>query len=417
MCYNTRMKKQYNKRRFPNKRRRSRLGGKKGGSFFKHLFAGIGIIILAAVLAVAVMFVLEVAFKINTPLPPDGIFGKLASAMNLEMVTSPTPEPTPEPTEEPGPVDPFNGEITENELVFPAEMNYPFLADPYCFKGSIICAVGKQFDRTVKLYKLAEYGIDSKTVHELPIDAMNDHLFFPVFNEKWLVYFDAHYSVGGGYICAVDRTNPDAQPVIVKQVYIGQPKIRLSGDRITWIERTGSDRDKIFVCDLSTMETAVIQFFDRSDYGTSMPYFFGDLVLWAAPGTGDASVIKYINIETGATGEFSPGTYVHDPEYNGEYYAWLNAPHSPEAALYTANTASDPMLVAEGVTEFAISEKFIAYGLDEAVYVYVFETGSSYRITPEREDALFLGVSDGAVFWMDVTSRERDIIKFTVPPL
>ncbi len=417
MCYNDAMKKQYNKRRFPNKYRRSRFGGKKGGSFFKRFFAVLGFLILAAVLALVVMFVLEVAFKIDTPLPPDGIFGRIASMMHFEMVTSPTPEPEPTLTPEPEPADPFNGEIEEIELVFPAEMNYPYLADPYCFNGSIICSVGKQFDRTVKLFKLAEYSVGSKSVRELSVEAMNDHLFFPVFNEKWLVYFDAHYSVGGGFICAVDRTKPDAEPVIVKQVYIGQPRIRLSGDRITWIERTGSDRDKIFVCDLNSMETAVIQFFDRSDYGTSMPYFYGDLVLWAAPGSGDSSVIKSINAETGAMGEFDPGTYVHDPAYNGKYYAWLDAPHSPDAALYAADTASDPVLIARGVTEFGISDKFIAYGLDGAVFIYVFETGQSYRITPEREEALFLGVSGGTVMWMDVTSRERDIIKYAIPPL
>ncbi len=149
----------------------------------------------------------------------------------------------------------------------------------------------------------------------------------------------------------------------------------------------------------------------------SKPFIYGDRVIWAAPGQGETSSIRYIDADTGASGEFSPGTYVHDPEYNGEYYAWLNAPHSPGTALYTASAASDPMLVAEGVTEFGISEKFIAYGKDDAVFIYVFETGQSYRITPEREDALFLGVSGGTVLWMDVTSRERDIIKYAVPPL
>lgn len=411
------MKKQYNKRRFPNKRRYSRFSGKKNGSFFKYFFGALGILILLAFVAVAAMYVLEVAFKIDTPLPPDGIFGRIAGSMKMEMVVSPTPFVTPEPTAEPDPMDSFDGKVEENELVFPADLNFPFLGDPYCYNNSIICSVGKQFDRTVKMYRLVEYDMDSAAVRELPVEAKNDHLFFPTFNEKWLAYFDARYSVGGGYICVIDRTAPGAEPVIIKEVYIGQPQLRLSGDYLTWIERTGSDRDKIFVCDLKTMETAVIQYFDKSEYGTSMPFIFGSRVLWAVPGVGENSAIRYVDIETGEAGEFNPGTFVHDPEYNGRYYAWLDAPHSPEASLYVADTAGDPMLVATGIAQFGISEKFVAYGKDDAVYIYVFETGNSYRITPERETAQFLGVSGGTVFWMDVTSRERDIIKYAIPPL
>lgn len=417
MCYNIAMKKQYNKRRYPSNRRFSKRMNKKGGSFFKVFFGGIGILLLLAVLAVVVMFVLEVAFKIDTPLPAEGFFKRIADSMKMSMVAPQTPNATPEPTPEPHPMDSFDGKVEEQELVFPADMNFPYLSDPYCFNGSIICSAGKQFEKTVKLYSLVEFDIANSAARELPVAAQNDHIFFPVFNEKWLVYFDAHYSVGGGYILAIDRTAENAQPVLIKEVYIGQPEIRLSGNYITWIERTGSDRDKIFVCDLRNTETAVIQYFDKSEYGTSKPFIYDTRVIWAAPGREDNSVIRYIDIETGSTGEFDPGTFVHDPEFNGRYYAWIDAPHSPDASLYTADTAGDPMLVAKGVTDFGISEKYIAYGKDNAVYIYLFETGNSYCITPEREDAQFIGVSGGTVLWMDVTSRERDIIKFAIPPL
>ena len=63
------------------------------------------------------------------------------------------------------------------------------------------------------------------------------------------------------------------------------------------------------------------------------------------------------------------------------------------------------------------ASNFVAYGKDEAVWIYVFENGKSYRLTPERENTQFLGVSGGYVMWMDVTSRERDIIKYALPPL
>ena len=68
-------------------------------------------------------------------------------------------------------------------------------------------------------------------------------------------------------------------------------------------------------------------------------------------------------------------------------------------------------------TDLAAKPEFVAYGKDEAVWIYVFENGKSYRLTPERENTQFLGVSGGYVMWMDVTSRERDIIKYALPPL
>lgn len=45
------------------------------------------------------------------------------------------------------------------------------------------------------------------------------------------------------------------------------------------------------------------------------------------------------------------------------------------------------------------------------------KTGRATGSRPERENTQFLGVSGGYVMWMDVTSRERDIIKYALPPL
>ena len=109
--------------------------------------------------------------------------------------------------------------------------------------------------------------------------------------------------------------------------------------------------------------------------------------------------------------------YVHDPETNGKYYAWLAGPHGPSAKLYVWDGSGTPVAAAEGAGEFGIAENFVAYGKDEAVWIYVFENGKSYRLTPERENTQFLGVSVGYVRWMDATSRERDIIKYALPPL
>ena len=73
-------------------------------------------------------------------------------------------------------------------------------------------------------------------------------------------------------------------------------------------------------------------------------------------------------------------------------------------------------MIDTGVVEFGVSDDYIAYGKNDAVWVYLFSDGSIYRITPEREAAQFLGVSGGYIMWMDVTSRDRDIIRYVALP-
>ena len=40
----------------------------------------------------------------------------------------------------------------------------------------------------------------------------------------------------------------------------------------------------------------------------------------------------------------------------------------------------------------------------------------SYKLSGEYEKAQFMGVSDSHVIWMDVTTRERDILKYSEVP-
>ncbi|MCH5279090.1 MAG: hypothetical protein J1E60_04795 [Christensenellaceae bacterium] len=391
---------------------------------FKLFGSLLAILISCAVVAFLAMFTLEAVFKIDTPLSPDGFIGRLADALNIEqpLIVTPTPYVSPEPTPTPHAMDLFTGETEEKEMVFPVDMSYNWLGDPYCHNGKIICSAGELVDGKAIMTTLVEYDIASGSVRKLSIEAQNDHLIFPVFNDKWLVYFDANAEFGGGSICMLDLTRSGSAPTIVKTVYAGQPEIKLDGDYIAWMERTGSDRDKVFVCDLNTLETTVVQYFSRSGYGTSMPYLHDGILIWAAEdGTyyedgRTTSSIKYIDLQESSINEYLPGTYVHDPEFNGTYYAWLDAHHSESTDLYYSG-GTQAILIDTGVVEFGISDNYIAYSKGEAVWIFVFENQKTYRLTPERESAQFLGVSGGYVMWMDVTSRERDIIRYVRLPI
>lgn len=76
-------------------------------------------------------------------------------------------------------------------------MSYTWLSDPYCFNGEIICSAGKLVNGKALMCALLKYNISTGKVSELPIKARNDHLIYPVFNEKYLVYFDANQKTAG----------------------------------------------------------------------------------------------------------------------------------------------------------------------------------------------------------------------------
>lgn len=201
--------------------------------------------------------------------------------------------------------------------------------------------------------------------------------------------------------------------VVVKDVYTGQPKLQLDGNYLAWMERTGSRMDKLFVCDLTTLESTTVQMFSDSPYGQSDPSLKNGLLVWADAGdSADVSQIFRIRLSQSTATPYSPNTYVHDPQGDERCLAWLTGHHGVGTDLYCSVNGGPAVLVDSDVIEFGLTEDFIAYGKGERVYIYFYDKGKTYPITPERELAQFLGASGGYVVWMDVTSRERDIMKY-----
>ncbi len=416
------MNRRYGKKKFFKHRSVSHSAGI--GSIFKVAFYTLGIMLAVCVVSLVVMISLEAVFKIDTPIKQDGFIAKSLNKMDLDglLVCSPTPYVTPEPTAAPKPMDDFDGGESEKEIVLPSEMSYTWFGDPSYSSDKIIYPAGKLVNGKSLMVALLEYNLSTESIRELKITSRNGQLLNPIFNENWLIYLDGEVSNGGGDICVIDLKSGSMTPTVIKTVYACQPEFKLDGDYVTWIERTGTSKDKLFVCYIPTCETTVIDSFTNSGYGTSMPFISGGCIVWANDdniahddGT-DASVLKSANLENGTITEFYPGTYIHDPEFNGSYYVWLDSAHTPSSVLYVYNGYNEPVAIDTGVVEFSITEKYIAYGKNDAVWVYLFSDGSVYRITPEREIAQFLNASDRFIMWMDVTSRDRDIIRYVQLP-
>ncbi|MBO4849234.1 MAG: hypothetical protein J5586_08805 [Clostridia bacterium] len=419
------MKKRFRRKKYS--RRRRSLSASNWGPVIKLLLCVLGGLALIAFLTLFTMVMLEAVFHVDTPLPPDGIVAKVAKMFTKDdiLVVTPTPYYTPIPTETPHPMTSYNPEEAEKEVVLPPDLQYYWFGDPMFSGGRMLFSAGRIVGDNVRMCALLEYDPETGAVTELPVKPRNAHFIYPVCNDQWLVYLDGEIK-GGGDICAYRRGEYSGDPVFVKKVYVGQPEIRLDGHYISWIERTGTARDKLYVCDLETLETTVVAMFTSSSYGTSAPYMKDGTLIWASEGTERyedgrmTSVIKHISLDSSGIRDYSVSTYVHDPETNGRWFAWIDAHHSENSTLYIAeasdSAALEPIEIAQGVVDFIMDDRFVAYSVDEVIYVYLFNSGESYRITPERELAQLLGASEGYVIWMDVTTRERDVMKFAKIP-
>lgn len=345
---------------------------------------------------------------------------------------TPSPEPTetiastaiPQPTQIPSIMDDFDALSSSHEIVPQVEdaSEYRWFGDPYHYNGTILFTGGKLIDNVSVMCTLFMYSTDDdRTTRVFEHELIGDHFMFAQMNDKYIVFLDA-YMDGGGYITCYDRQNKNAEPEIVKQVYVGQPEIKLWDNYLVWTERTGTRMDKLYVCDLDTMESITLVMFSDSVYGQSLPSIMDGMIVWAnAEHVGDiaeaTSIINYLSLESGSQYSYETGTYVHDPEGNGKYFAWLDTHHDEEAKLYGSRGSDDPVLIAEGVIEFGLYEDYIVYSKDQAIWLYSFEADRHFRLTSSDTAAQFMGISDGIVFWMDVTQRGNDILMYLELPI
>lgn len=385
-----------------NYHRRGGLGASNWGPVLSLLFTVIGICGVIALL---------VFVGLPKLLPLMGV------DFNSPFAPVATPVSTPAPTPTPHPMEFFDATDAQREVVFDGANDYTWFGDPYFHDGVLAISAGRLVNSKAVMQSLFFFdtNTDSTSAQLSDIALQNTHFMFAKFNADWLVYLDANLD-GGGMLMAHNRT-AGTFPVMIKQIYTGQPEPFLEGNIVVWTERTGSKMDKLFVCDLSSMETVTLHMFNNSIYGQSKPHIANGTIIWAGESENtNTSSIYSINVNGGSISTYSPGTIVHDPQTNGAFTAWLDGPHGLETALYYSARGGSAELVATGVVEFGIADDFVAYSKDQSIYVYMFLTRKTYQVTPERELAQLLGVSDNRIIYMDVTTRERDVVKYIVLP-
>jgi hypothetical protein len=211
----------------------------------------------------------------------------------------------------------------------------------------------------------------------------------------------------------------------------GQPKLSLYGNLLVWMQQASDTEDRLLMMDLEVQEPFPINTFtDKATYGVSAPYVYEDTIVWADhdptqteedKANGEKSAIYYLQLKTDESGYFqdpkyyTPGTYVHEPLYNGDVFVWLDANKSPKSNLYIGRVGEEPIKIGEDITTYSIGDGIVVYGKDQAVWVYVIATGELCRLTSEGEMGMLPSVTKRTVVWYNLTAdSEKDVLRFKI---
>ena len=320
---------------------------------------------------------------------------------------TPSPSPSPSPTPDPAKDHPlYTADLTavQHEIVVP---EFQYIGDPVVYKGKIWFVAGNYAtDGMASFTRLAVFNPSDDSHTFLTLPKQYKSIRFPAVNDRWIVYLDATAS-GGGRIVAYDRST--AQATVLKTVHVGMPKPVLIGNVAVWLERTGQSRDKLFACDLVTLESVALELYDNSEYALSDPCSDGETLYYVAP---DGRLTAW-KLETNEKRVIETGTYVHDPKCSGKYLAYLSGNHGEDCDLMLV-TADGVKTVASGVIDFWIGDTFLAFNRYERNYVYFPEDGTTFCTTRRDELAMLLGAGEKYLIWMDVTWRDKDISEYMV---
>ena len=243
-------------------------------------------------------------------------------------------------------------------------------------------------------------------------------------NDKWLIYLETDHGTNN-YIYAMSRA--DSKVTLIKNCKNGKPKLRLYGDTLIWMEQDQQE-DKLYMVDLVSQENLpLFTFSDVATYGTSAPSIYGAWIVWSGPDPEPVSedtvtsAIYYINLDEdiGENGieprVYRPDTYVHEPLFNGQYFAWIDTNKSFNATLYVAQPNTTPVTVASGISAYGLGDGFVVYGKDNGIYLYIIATGETCRLTDTTENGILPQVYGRTVIWQNKSiGGGRDVLRYKI---
>ena len=259
-------------------------------------------------------------------------------------------------------------------------------------------------------------------------------IYETVLNEDWIVWAETDHHTYN-YIYVKDRRKgKDGKVSRLKNCKNGVPKLKLDGNTLIWMEHVDKKTDKLYMMDLDTQENMeLFTFNDVATYGVSAPTIYDDTVVWAGPDSkqtsaeakeeGEHSTIFWLKLDENAIGadnklntkSFSPGTYVHEPLYNGKVFVWIDGNKSPNSKLYLSEPSGTPKIIAEGVTTYGLGDGVVVFGQSQQIWAYVIETGEICRLTGSNERGMLPCVNGRTAVWYNLSSdSSKDALKYKI---
>lgn len=302
---------------------------------------------------------------------------------------------------------------------------------PGVFGTEIFFSAGTGSLDTNVLTKLYLYDLEKKTEEKISTtEIYMGEYYETLINEKWLVYLETdHGKKNNIYV----RNRETGQVTLLKTCTNGKPKLRLSQDNLIWMEQEEKNVDFLYMVDLVSQENLTLfTFEDVATYGVSAPAVYGDWIVWAAPDPNQTeeerkveehSAIYYVNIasdfdESGKLKPriYTPGTYVHEPYFNGEYFLWIDTNKSFNSNLYIAAPGDViPKIIDTKVTAYGLGTDVAVYGKDSVIWIYIIPTGEICRLTSLDEKGMLPQINGRTVVWQNTgAGGSKDTLRFKI---
>jgi hypothetical protein len=340
--------------------------------------------------------------------------------------SKPTPTPTPtiaaSATPAPTPIAKANMSDGVEEL----SISYQSINDPYVYGREVVFSTGTATEMSPELNTIAIYNLDTKAVETVPdIKIKNNSLFEPKMNDKYIVYLDCKTEYGGA-VCAYNRETKEN--FVLREYMYGKPKVSLSGEYALWMQQTGNGTDKLYLYNLTTRETTVIEELVDSKsvrFSPSAAYMSDDAIIFVEPkdetkvaansSASTESELRIIPLKEGGDQksiQFLPGSdvYVYNPMIDGDNVVFMSNTGDDSSNLMlckkTGETYSTPVMIAENVLNYCVGDGFVAYTKDTAVFIYYFADGSTGQLNNDSTKALLSSANGKDVVWYDITDIE-----------
>jgi hypothetical protein len=194
-------------------------------------------------------------------------------------------------------------DFTANRTQIVTEMNR--INEPIPFGTQLIYSAGQTMGiNEIVFDKLFLY--DTETLTEVAIaqtkltnklGRTSGEIYEGRMNDQWIVWLDTNQS-GTNDIYGLDRTNPDAEPFLIKSAELIRPQLRLSGNNLIWVEQANAGEDVINLYNFNMQEPASLYYFTNPTYGTCPPAVSKNIVVWVKPDPEDEtkSIINWLDL-------------------------------------------------------------------------------------------------------------------------